>query len=262
MMSKNTNRSNHILAALPTTERERLSTQMERVQLELGVVIHEPGATQTHAYFPIDCVVSMLYVLRDSDSAEVAIVGHDGMIGMSLITGGGSSPYRAVVQAAGTAWRMKAQALREEFERGGPMQQLLLRYNQALMMQIGQTAVCNRHHNLDQQLCRWLLLSVDRLPGNDLTMTQELIANMLGVRREGVTEAAGKLQRTGAIRYQRGRITVLDLPQLQRLSCECYEVVQKEYTRLLPWDTTATVDQREGRAQNSDHANSLRMNGS
>jgi CRP-like cAMP-binding protein len=235
---------NHILDALPAPDRERLAIHLERVDLSLGAVIHESGAIQTHAYFPIDSIISMLYVLKDGDSAEVAVVGHDGMIGLPIIMGGGTSPHRALVQAAGTALRMKAQFLREECERSGSLQQLLMRYNQALMIQIGQTAVCNRHHSVDQQLCRWLLMSIDRLPNSDLTMTQELIANMLGVRREGVTQAAGKLQGKGAIRYQRGRITVLDRPLLLQLSCECYEVVQKEYLRLLPWDTTATLDQR------------------
>ena len=235
---------NHILEALPIHDRERVAAHLEPVKLRLGEVIHESGEAQAHAYFPIDSIISLLYVLKNGDSAEVAVAGHDGMVGMPIIMGGGTSPHRALVQAAGTALRMKAQVLRQECERVGPLQQLLLRYNQALMIQIGQTAVCNRHHSVDQQLCRWLLMSIDRLPGRDLTMTQELIANMLGVRREGVTEAAGKLQRKGVISYQRGRITVLDRSLLLQLSCECYEVVQQEYTRLLPWDTTATLDQR------------------
>ena len=237
-------RCNHILDALPIVDRLRLGAHLEQVQLSLGGVVHEAGATQHYAYFPTDSVISLLYVLKNGGSAEVAIVGHDGMVGIPIIMGGGTSPHRAIVQAAGMALRMKAQHLREECERVGPLLQLLMRYNQALLIQIGQTAVCNRHHTVDQQLCRWLLMSIDRLPSSDLTMTQGLIANMLGVRREGVTEAAGKLQRTGAIRYQRGRITVLDRPQLHRLCCECYEVVQKEYVRLLPWDTNATVEQR------------------
>ena len=241
-MFKDGKKSNHILDALPAAERARLTTNMELVEMPLGAVIHEAGAAQAFVYFPIDCVVSLLYVLEDGGTAEVAIVGDDGIVGMPVITGGSKSPHRAVVQAAGTALRMPSRDLREEFERAGAAQQILLRYSQALMMQIGQTAVCNRHHNLDQQLCRWLLMSIDRLPGNDLTMTQELIANMLGVRREGVTEAAGKLQQTGAIRYQRGRITVLDRAQLERLSCECYEAVRTEYMRLLPWDTTAAAN--------------------
>jgi len=239
---KDGKKSNHILDVLPADERDRLSVHLELVQMPLGAVIHEAGAPQTLVYFPIDCVVSLLYVLEDGDTAEVAIIGDDGIVGMPVITGGSRSPHRAIVQAAGSALRMQARDLREEFERAGAIQQILLRYSQALTMQIGQTAVCNRHHNLDQQLCRWLLMSIDRLPGSDLSMTQELIANMLGVRREGVTEAAGKLQHTGAIRYQRGRITVLDRAQLERLSCECYEAVRSEYMRLLPWDTTAEAN--------------------
>ena len=245
-MFKTGRKCNHLLDALPVLERGRLARRLEQVELPLGGVVHESGETQLHAYFPIDCVVSLLYVLKDGGSAEVGIVGHDGMVGMPIVMGGGSSPHRAIIQAAGSALRMTAQHLREECERVGPLQQLLLHYNQALMIQIGQTAVCNRHHSVDQQFCRWLLMSIDRLPDNNLSMTQELIANMLGVRREGVTEAAGKLQRTGAISYQRGRITVLDRQRLQQLCCECYEVVQREYMRLLPWDTTQTVDQRAG----------------
>ena len=241
-MFKDGKRSNHILDSLPAEARERLAAYLELVPMPLAAVIHEAGAPQTQVYFPIDCVVSLLYVLEDGSTAEVAIVGNDGIVGMPVITGGSKSPHRAIVQAAGTALRMPARALREEFERAGATQQILLRYSQALMMQIGQTAVCNRHHNLDQQLCRWLLMSIDRLPGSDLSMTQELIANMLGVRREGVTEAAGKLQHAGAIRYQRGRITVLDRPLLERLSCECYEAVRSEYIRLLPLDTTASAN--------------------
>jgi CRP-like cAMP-binding protein len=236
--------NNHILDALPALERERMATSLQRLEMPLGAVVHESGATQTHAYFPIDGIVSLIYVLRDGSSAEVAIVGHDGMVGMPILMGGGISPHRAVVQAAGSMLRMTAQDLRNECERGGPLQQLLMHYNQALMIQIGQTAVCNRHHTVDQQLCRWLLMSIDRLPNSDLTMTQDLIARMLGVRREGVTEAAGRLQRDNAIRYHRGRITVLDRSIVQARCCECYDVVQKEYTRLLPWDTTATIDQR------------------
>jgi CRP-like cAMP-binding protein len=241
---KNGHQTNHILDALPDAERERLMAQMEHVKMTLGEVIHESGAAQTHVYFPLDCVLSLLYVLENGSMAEVAIVGDDGVVGMPVITGDSKSPHRAIVQAAGFALRMKAQDLRKEFERAGPAQQILLRYSQALTIQIGQTAVCNRHHNLEQQLCRWLLISIDRLPTDDLTMTQELIANMLGVRREGVTEAAGHLQQIGAIRYQRGHITVLDRPKLEALCCECYEVVRKEYLRLLPWDTTGTANSR------------------
>jgi len=235
-------KSNHILDTMQPDERARLALVIERVQMPLGEVIHETGAPQTYVYFPIDCIVSLLYVLENGDTAEVAIVGNDGLVGMPVITGGSRSPHRATVQAAGFAFRMPAKNLRAEFERGGPAQQILLRYSQALMILIGQTAVCNRHHNLDQQLCRWLLTSIDRLPGNDLSMTQELIANMLGVRREGVTSAAGKLQKIGVISYQRGRITVLDRAKLEALSCECYETMRSEYTRLLPWDTTAIAN--------------------
>ncbi len=233
---KSGRKSNHILEALPAAERERMAGFLDQVTMNLGDVIHVPGALQTQVFFPIDCVVSLLYVLKDGDTAEVAIIGNEGVVGMPVITGGSRSPHRAVVQAAGTAFRMDANALREVFEHGGRTQQVLLRYSQALTIQIGQTAVCNRHHKLEQQLCRWMLMSIDRLPNDDLTMTQELIANMLGVRREGVTKAAGRLQATGAIRYQRGRITVLDRTQLERLCCECYEVVNAEYERLLPWD--------------------------
>ncbi len=236
---KNTgHKTNHILDALPEAERDYLSGFMERVSMTLGEVIHESGAQQTRVYFPIDCVVSLLYVLKDGETAEVALIGNEGVVGMPVITGGSHSPHRAIVQAAGTGFRIDARALRTVFERGGRTQQVLLRYSQALTIQIGQTAVCNRHHKLEQQLCRWLLMSVDRLPGDNLTMTQELIANMLGVRREGVTEAAGRLQSIGAIRYQRGRIEVLDRPQLEALCCECYDVVNAEYERLLPWDLT------------------------
>ena len=239
-------KSNHILAALAPLERARLEMFLELVPMALGQVIHESGAAQTHVYFPIDCVVSLLYVLENGSTAEVAIVGDDGVVGLPVITGGSRSPHRAIVQASGNALRMKAHDLREEFERGGGAQQMLLRYSQALTIQIGQTAVCNRHHSLEQQLCRWLLMSIDRLPDNQLAMTQELIANMLGVRREGVTVAAGKLQQAGAISYQRGRITVTDRPRLEALCCECYAVVKDEYARLLPWDTTASANREAG----------------
>ncbi len=237
-MPKTGKKTNHILDALPEAELVRMSGLLERVTMTLGEVIHETGALQKQVFFPIDCVVSLLYVLEDGDTAEVAIIGNEGVVGMPVITGGSRSPHRAIVQAAGSAFRMSSNALQKVFEHGGGAQQVLLRYSQALTIQIGQTAVCNRHHKLEQQLCRWMLMSIDRLPNDDLTMTQELIANMLGVRREGVTEAAGKLQAAGAIRYQRGRITVLDRLQLERLCCECYEVVNTEYDRLLPWDRT------------------------
>jgi CRP-like cAMP-binding protein len=188
----------------------------------------------SHVYFPTSTIVSLLYVMENGASAEIAVCGNEGIVGISLFMGGGSTPSRAVVQSAGEGFRMSAHAMKEEFNRAGPVMHLLLRYTQALITQMAQTAVCNRHHSLDQQLCRWLLLSLDRLPGNDLVMTQELIANMLGVRREGVTEGALKLQKAGLIQYARGRITVLDRKGLEKRTCECYAVVKKEYDRLLP----------------------------
>jgi len=224
---------NHLLAALPETEYARLAPHLERVPLLLGDVLYEPGGQLQHAYFPTTGIVSLLYVLESGASAEVAGVGNEGMLGISLFMGGNTTPSSAVVQAAGCAYRLRAKVLQEEFNRGGLMHRLLLRYTQALLTQMCQTAACNRHHTIDQQLCRWLLLSLDRLPSNRLDMTQELIANMLGVRREGVTGAAGKLQEKGVIRYNRGHITVLDRPKLEKLSCECYAVVKKETDRLL-----------------------------
>jgi len=197
-------------------------------------VLHESGRTMSHVYFPTTAIVSLLYVMENGASAEIAVVGNEGLVGISLFMGGGSTPSRAVVQSAGEGWRLGAAAMKEEFDRAGPAMHLLLRYTQALITQMAQTAVCNRHHSLDQQLCRWLLLSLDRLGGNDLVMTQELIANMLGVRREGVTEAALKLQKAGLIRYSRGHISVLDRAGLEQRSCECYAVVKTEYDRLLP----------------------------
>jgi CRP-like cAMP-binding protein len=208
------------------------------VPLPLGQVLYESGCTMSHVYFPTDAIVSLLYVMADGASAEIAVVGNEGVVGISLFMGGGSTPSRAVVQSAGQGWRLRAAAIRDEFNDSAPVMHLLLRYTQALITQMAQTAVCNRHHVLDQQLCRWLLLSLDRLGGDELRMTQELIANMLGVRREGVTEAALKLQRDGLIRYSRGHITVLDRAGLEARTCECYEVVRKEYARLLP-DLTA-----------------------
>jgi CRP-like cAMP-binding protein len=208
------------------------------VPLPLGQVLYESGCTMSHVYFPTDAIVSLLYVMADGASAEIAVVGNEGVVGISLFMGGGSTPSRAVVQSAGQGWRLRAAAIRDEFNDSAPVMHLLLRYTQALITQMAQTAVCNRHHVLDQQLCRWLLLSLDRLGGDELRMTQELIANMLGVRREGVTEAALKLQRDGLIRYSRGHITVLDRAGLEARTCECYEVVKKEYARLLP-DLTA-----------------------
>jgi CRP-like cAMP-binding protein len=227
-------RSNQILDALPGEERERLFPHLQRVELPLGMSLYESGDAQRHIYFPTDAIVSLLYVLADGASAEIAVVGNEGVIGVSLFMGGETTPSRAIVQSAGFAYRLTGARLKEEFNRHGQMLHMLLRYTQSLITQMAQTAVCNRHHSLDQQLCRWLLLSLDRLAGDHLDMTQELIANMLGVRREGVTTAAGKLQRLGVIRYSRGRITVLDRPQLESLSCECYAVVKKETDRLLP----------------------------
>jgi CRP-like cAMP-binding protein len=224
---------NHLLAALPEAEWKRWLPQLEFVDLPLGSVIYESGGSLSHVYFPITAIVSLLYVMEDGASAEIAVVGNEGLVGISLFMGSESTPSRAVVQSAGTGFRMKSKALKEEFKLA-PVLHLLLRYTAALMTQMAQTAVCNRHHSLDQQLCRWLLLSLDRLRGKELVMTQELIANMLGVRREGVTEGALKLQKAGLISYARGHITVLDRPGLEKRSCECYAVVKKEYDRLLP----------------------------
>ncbi|MBT9594770.1 MAG: Crp/Fnr family transcriptional regulator [Vitreoscilla sp.] len=225
---------NHLLAALPEAEWARWLPQLEAVELKLGQVIYESGRTLGHVYFPTTAIVSLLYVMEDGASAEIAVVGNEGLVGVALFMGGGSTPSRAVVQSAGLGFRLHSATMKAEFDRAGPVMHLLLRYTQALITQMAQTAVCNRHHSLDQQLCRWLLLSLDRLQGNDLVMTQELIANMLGVRREGVTEAALKLQKNGLIRYARGHITVLDRPGLEERTCECYAVVKKEYDRLLP----------------------------
>jgi len=211
---------------------------LEAVELPLGTVIYESGGKLAHVYFPTTAIVSLLYVMENGGSAEIAVVGYEGLVGISLFMGGESTPSRAVVQSAGTGFRLKASLVMEEFNLAGPVLHLLLRYTQALITQMAQTAVCNRHHSLDQQLCRWLLLSLDRLRSNELVMTQELIANMLGVRREGVTEAAGRLDKSGLIRYQRGRITVLDRPGLESRTCECYAVVKKEYDRLLPVETS------------------------
>ncbi len=225
---------NQLLAALPDAEWKRWQPQLEAVNMPLGQVLYESGGTLSHVYFPTTAIVSLLYVMKDGASAEIAVVGHEGIVGISLFMGGDSTPSRAVVQSAGQGFRLAAPAMQEEFDRAGPVLHLLLRYTQALITQMAQTAVCNRHHSLDQQLCRWLLLSLDRLQGNELVMTQELIANMLGVRREGVTEAALKLQGAGVISYGRGRITVLDRSALEKRTCECYAVVKKEYDRLLP----------------------------
>ena len=232
---------NHLLAALPLDVRERLFPHLELMSLPLGRVLHESGDTLSHVYFPTDCIVSLLYVMENGASGEISVVGNEGVLGIALFMGGDSTPSRALVQSAGCAYRLPAQLLKNEFHRSSELQHLLLRYTQSLITQMAQTAVCNRHHTVDQQLCRWLLLSLDRLPGNKLTMTQELIANMLGVRREGVTEAAGKLQNHGVIEYRRGHITVLDRPALEKLSCECYAVVKKETDRLLPYMPPRTV---------------------
>jgi CRP-like cAMP-binding protein len=227
-------RENSLLAALPDPEWRRWEPLLEQVDMPLGQVLYESGATLTHVYFPTTSIVSLLYVMENGASAEIAVVGYEGLVGISLFMGGESTPSRAVVQSAGRGFRLKAQWMIDEFNRAGPVLHLLLRYTQALITQMSQTAVCNRHHTLDQQLCRWLLLSLDRLRVNELEMTQELIANMLGVRREGVTEAAGKLQQAGLISYARGRITVLDRAGLEQRTCECYAVVKREYDRLLP----------------------------
>ena len=224
---------NHILDALPAGERERLFPHLKLVPMPLGMVVYESGDTLRHIYFPTDSIVSLLYVMKDGASAEIAVVGNEGAIGVALFMGGETTPSRAIVQSAGFAYRLTGKRLKEEFNRHGQMLHVLLRYTQSLITQMAQTAVCNRHHSVDQQLCRWLLLSLDRLPTSQLDMTQELIANMLGVRREGVTEAAGKLQKRGVIRYRRGQITVLDRELLEQLSCECYAVVKKESDRLL-----------------------------
>jgi CRP-like cAMP-binding protein len=225
---------NHLLAALPDAERQRWLPQLERVEMPLGRVLYESGGTLSHVYFPTTAIVSLLYVMENGASAEIAVVGNEGIVGISLFMGGESTSSRAVVQSAGLGFQLNAQTMKDEFDRAGNVLHLLLRYTQALITQMAQTAVCNRHHSLDQQLCRWLLLSLDRLQGNELLMTQELIANMLGVRREGVTEGALKLQQAGLIRYARGHISVLDRPGLEKRSCECYSVVKREYDRLLP----------------------------
>jgi CRP-like cAMP-binding protein len=229
-----TPKQNHLLAALPAADYERLLADLELVSLPLGWAVYESGGHLGYLYFPTDSIVSLLYVMENGASAEIAVTGNDGVVGIALFMGGESTPNRAVVQSAGYAYRLSAAVLKREFEHGGPLQHLLLRYTQALITQMAQTAVCNRHHSVEQQLCRWLLLSLDRLSSNELTMTQELIANMLGVRREGVTEAAGKLQAAGLIEYSRGKITVLDRPKLEKQVCECYAVVKREMERLLP----------------------------
>jgi len=226
---------NHLLAALPLDAQERLFPSLELMPLPLGRVLYESGDTLSHVYFPTDCIVSLLYVMENGASGEISVVGNEGVLGIALFMGGDSTTSRALVQSAGSAYQLQAQLFKKEFHRNSELQHLLLRYTQSLITQMAQTAVCNRHHSVDQQLCRWLLLSLDRLPSNQLTMTQELIANMLGVRREGVTDAAGKLQKRGVIEYRRGHITVVDRLALEKLSCECYAVVKKETDRLLPY---------------------------
>jgi len=230
-------KTNQLIAALPDAAWQRWLPDLESVDMPLGQVLYESGGVLTHVYFPTTAIVSLLYVMENGASAEIAVVGNEGIVGIALFMGGDSTPSRAVVQSAGQGYRLSADAMKLEFDRADPVSHLLLRYTQALITQMAQTAVCNRHHSLDQQLCRWLLLSLDRLLGNELVMTQELIANMLGVRREGVTEAAHKLQQAGLIRYARGHILALDRPGLEKRSCECYAVVKQEYDRLLPAKT-------------------------
>jgi CRP-like cAMP-binding protein len=239
MSAAHSPRQNHLLAALPVADFDRLRAGLKLVPLPLADVLYESGSQLHHVYFPTNAIVSLLYLMADGASAEIAVVGNEGIIGVSLFMGGETTPSRAVVQSAGYAYQLAGNSLKEEFNRGGAMQHLLLRYTQALITQMAQTAVCNRHHSLDQQLCRWLLLSLDRLSGNELIMTQELIANMLGVRREGVTEAAGNLQAAGLIKYSRGHIAVVDRAGLEARTCECYAVVRKESDGLLP-DRTAS----------------------
>ena len=232
---------NHLLAALPAAEFEPLAAHLELVPMLLGEMLYEPGGQLQHAYFPTNSIVSLHHVMESGASAESAGVGKEGVVGVSLFMGGDTTPSSAVVQTAGHAYRLAGRLLKQEFNRAGLMQRLLLRYTQALMTQMSQTAACNRHHSVEQQLCRWLLLTLDRMPTNELIMTQELVASMLGVRREGVTEAAGKLQHAGCIRYRRGHISVLDRSGLETRACECYAVVRKELSRLL-----SDVQHRQG----------------
>jgi CRP-like cAMP-binding protein len=235
MSSPHSPKQNHLLAALPAEDYARLLPDLELMAMPLGWAVYESGAHMAFLYFPTTSIVSLLYVMESGGSAEIAITGNEGLVGISLFMGGETTPSRAVVQSAGNGYRLKASVLKKEFALGGNLQHLSLRYTQALITQMAQTAVCNRHHSVDQQLCRWLLLSLDRLESNELIMTQELIANMLGVRREGVTEAAGKLQAAGLIHYRRGKITVVDRPKLEQRVCECYRVVKNEFDRLLPY---------------------------
>ena len=233
MSSSHNPNQNHLLAALPTAEFERLVAHLERVPMPLGEVLYEPGGQMQHAYFPTTAIVSLHYVMESGASAETAGVGNEGVVGISLFMGGDSTPSSAVVQTAGHGYRLESRLLKQEFNRGGLLQRLLLRYTQALITQMFQTAACNRHHSVEQQLCRWLLLTLDRIPSHELIMTQELVASMLGVRREGITETAGMLQRAGVIRYRRGHIAVLQRSGLEARVCECYAVVKKELSRLL-----------------------------
>ena len=238
MSSPHAPKQNHLLAALPEADYARLLPDLDLVQMPLGQALYESGGQLQHVYFPTTSIVSLLYVMADGASAEIAVVGNEGILGIALFMGGETTPSRAVVQSAGHGYRLRAQLLKNEFNSSGPVLHLLLRYTQALITQMAQTAVCNRHHSVEKQLCRWLLLSLDRLSTDELNMTQELIANMLGVRREGVTEAAGKLQRAGLIHYTRGHIKVLDRQRLEQTVCECYGVVKKEFDRLLPYKLT------------------------
>jgi CRP-like cAMP-binding protein len=228
---------NRLLAALPPSDLARISEDIELAKMPLGHVLYEAGDTMRHVYFPTTSIVSLLYVMEDGSSAEIAIVGNEGILGISLFMGGETTPSRAIVQSEGQAFRVSSKVLKAEFNLAGPLHNLLLRYTQALITQMSQTAVCNRHHSVEQQLCRWLLMSLDRLGSNELNMTQKLIANMLGVRREGVTDAASRLQKLELIEYSRGRIVVLDRAGVEKRTCECYEVVKKEYERLLPGAT-------------------------
>ena len=232
-------RHNHLLAALPQDQWQRWLPHLEHVNMPLGKVLYDPGSTLSHVYFPTTAIVSLLYVMQNGESAEIAVVGNEGVVGVSLFMGGESTSSRALVQSAGGGFRLAAQLIKEEFNRGGPVLHLLLRYTQALITQMVQTAACNRHHSLDQQLCRWLLLSLDRLQGTDMVMTQQLIANMMGVSREGATAGALELQNAGLIDYTQGRIRVLDRQGLEKRTCECYAVVKKEYDRLLPQQLAA-----------------------
>lgn len=234
MVVSRTPEQNHLLEALSKSDLNRFYSDLELIEMPLGQVLYESGEKLKYVFFPTTSIISLLYVMENGASAEIAVVGNEGILGISLFMGGETTPSRAIVQSGGYGYRLKAQLLKDEFNRGGPTMRLLLRYTQALITQMSQTAVCNRHHSIDQQLCRWLLLSLDRLDSDELTMTQELIANMLGVRREGVTEAAGKLQKLGLINYSRGRINVIDRPGLEEKCCECYKVVKVEYDRLLP----------------------------